>query len=77
MKCQDCTKWILKFSYITVTAFIWVKPKATLLDLMMFGCVTAFMLITSYGIGVLFELGVNDAKKILNNKKENNETKSN
>jgi hypothetical protein len=67
--------WALRFLYAGLTAYIWVRPKASDADLMKYGCLTVFSFIAAYIIGYLFIIGTNDGKFFLNNKKNKDETK--
>jgi len=68
MKKHEIVSWVLRFCYVALCAFIWVKPRATERDLMNFGVLTGLTIMTPYLAGLLWTIGVNDSIKYLNNK---------
>lgn len=73
MKWQPIITWCLRLLYAGLTAWGWIKPKATQHELMLFGVTTAYMLLIAYLFGYLFEVGKKDGITFLNNKKKDNE----
>jgi hypothetical protein len=65
--------WVLRFMYAGFTAYFFVQPKASNIDLVKYGCLTVFSFIAAYLVGYLYTIGTDDGRKFLNNKKKKDE----